>query len=99
MWHRTPNDTSTLAQSTTLSFEPAHHRPGDQGGGVLLDEMAGVGDGHEGKVAVDPVPGVVEGAGEEGFVAKAVDQEHRAGDGRGSCGGEGPPRCFASVAR
>src|SRR5208337_4623577 len=88
-----------LAPATTLSFEPAHHGPRDQDGGVLLDEMAGVGDGHEGEVAVDPVPGVVEGAGEEGFVPKAVDQEDRAGDGRGSRGGEGPPRCFAGVAR
>jgi len=35
----------------------------------LLDEMAGVGDGHESEVAVDPVPGVVEGAGEESFVS------------------------------
>ena len=80
-------DASTPARSTTLSFEPAQHRPGDQEGGVLLDEMAGVGDGHEGEVAVDPVPGVVEGAGEESFVPKAVDQEDRAGDRRGSRGG------------
>ena len=65
----------------------------------MLDEMAGVGDGHESEVAVDPVPGVVEGAGEESFVPKAVDQEDWAGDRRGSRGGEGPPCRFAGVTR
>ena len=39
---------------------------GDEFGRVLLDEVAGVGNGDEGEIGVEPVPGVVQGRGEEG---------------------------------
>ena len=42
--------------------------------------MAGAGDGHQGQVAVDPVPGIVERTREQRLVLQAVDQENGALD-------------------
>ena len=47
-----------------LSVQPTDHRPGDQVGCVLLDEMAGPRDRYQREVGIDPVPGIVERPGE-----------------------------------
>ena len=64
-----------------LPRKPAYHRPGDQIGGILLNEMAGARDRDKRQVVLDPVPRVVECAGQQGRVLQAMDQEDRTFDG------------------
>src|SRR5687767_15701085 len=59
-----------------LSFQPHLNAARDQVGGVLLDEVAGLRDSHQRQIAFEPFPGVVERAGQQRRVAKAVDHKH-----------------------
>src|SRR5271170_4008072 len=59
------------------SKQPRFHGSRNEIRSVLLDEMAGAGDGDQSQVFAHPVPGVVEGAGEESGVAQAVEHQDR----------------------
>src|SRR4051812_22093195 len=76
----TPRDAAATNAPPGLPGQPTDHGPCDEVGSVLLDEVAGAGDRHQGQIALDPVPGVVERTGEERLVLQAVDQEHGAFD-------------------
>src|SRR6266404_3414164 len=60
-----------------LTIKPCAYGARDQVGGVLLDEMSGVGNGHQREVFAHPVPGVVQSVGDQCHVVETVQHEHR----------------------
>ena len=44
-----------------------------------MHEVAGTGNGDEGEVLLQPLPGIVEAGGEKGIVVEAVNHEDRTG--------------------
>lgn len=56
--------------------EPISHGRGHNVGCVLLHEVAGSGNCHQGEILLDQIPGAVESTGQQGLITQPVKLEH-----------------------